>query len=182
MSVLKTRIILGTAMLLAFCGIIYIDYAFGSDIGIGILGMLAGGICLFEFYNIVEKKGFAPFKVSGIIGGIIVFAGLWISSYEEGLKPIYSCILFPIIFWLFIVQALKRGIDDTIKNISVTVFGIIYICFFLSFIMPIRHMHNGLNLILIVLLLTKGGDIGGYLFGRKFGRHKFSSFSPKQDY
>jgi hypothetical protein len=35
MSVLKTRIILGTAMLIAFCGIIYIDYAFDSDIGIG---------------------------------------------------------------------------------------------------------------------------------------------------
>ena len=180
MSVFKTRIILGTAMLVAFCGIIYIDYAFDSDIGIGILGVLAGGICLFEFYNIVEKNGFAPFKVSGIIGGIIVFLGLWISTYEEGLKPIYSCILFPIVFWLFFVQALKRGIEDTIKNVSVTVFGIIYICFFLSFIMPIRHMPNGLSVILIVLLLTKGGDIGGYLFGRKFGRHKFSSFSPNK--
>ncbi|KHE92285.1 MAG: phosphatidate cytidylyltransferase [Candidatus Scalindua rubra] len=180
MSVLKTRIILGTAMLLAFCGIIYIDYAFNSDIGIGILGILAAGICLFEFYNIVEKKDFAPFKVSGIIGGIIVFSGLWISAYEEGLKPIYSSILFPIVFWLFFVQALKRGIDDTIKNVSVTVFGIIYICFFLSLIMPIRHMPNGLNLILIVLLLTKGGDIGGYLFGRKFGRHKLSTFSPNK--
>jgi phosphatidate cytidylyltransferase len=180
MSVLKTRIILGTAMLIAFCGIIYIDYAFDSDIGIGILGMLAGGICLFEFYNIVEKKGFAPFKLSGIIGGIIVFLGLWFSTHEDGLKPIFSFILFPIVFWLFFVQALKRGIDDTIKNISVTVFGIIYIYFFLSFIMPIRHMHDGLNVILIVLLLTKGGDIGGYLFGRKFGRHKFSSFSPNK--
>jgi phosphatidate cytidylyltransferase len=180
MSVLKTRIILGAAMLIAFCGIIYIDYAFDSDIGIGILGMLAGGICLFEFYNIVEKKGFAPFKVSGIIGGVIVFLGLWLSAYEEGLKPIYSCVLFPIVFWLFFVQALKRGIDDTIKNVSVTVFGIIYICFFLSFIMPIRHMPNGLSVIIIVLLLTKGGDIGGYLFGRKFGRHKFSSFSPNK--
>ena len=180
MSTLKTRIILGTAMLIAFCGIIYIDYAFDTDIGIGILGMLAGGICLFEFYNIVEKKGFAPFKLSGIIGGIIVFLGLWCSIYNDGLKPIFSFILFPIIFWLFFVQALKRGIDDTIKNVSVTVFGIIYICFFLSFIMQIRHMHDGLNIILIVLLLTKGGDIGGYLFGRKFGRHKFSSFSPNK--
>jgi phosphatidate cytidylyltransferase len=180
MSVLKTRIMLGAAMLVAFFGIIYIDYAFDSDIGIGILGTLAGGICLSEFYNIVEKKGFAPFKVSGIIGGVIVFLGLWLSAYEEGLKPIYSCVLFPIVFWLFFVQALKRGIDDTIKNVSVTIFGIIYICIFLSFIMPIRHMPNGLSVILIVLLLTKGGDIGGYLFGRKFGRHKFSSFSPNK--
>jgi phosphatidate cytidylyltransferase len=180
MSVLKTRIIFGTAMLSVFCGIIFLDYLFDSDIGLGLLGLLAGGVCLLEFYKIVEKKGFAPFKVSGIIGGVIVFLGLWLSSYDESLKPIYKCILFPIVFWLFCVQALKRGIDDTIKNVSVTVFGIVYICFFLSFIMPIRHMTNGLSLILIVLLVTKGGDIGGYLFGRKFGRHKFSSFSPNK--
>ncbi len=180
MSVLKTRIIFGTAMLVVFCGIIFLDHLFDSDIGLGLLGLLAGGVCLLEFYKIVEKKGFAPFKVSGIVGGVIVFLGLWLSSYEESLKPIFKCIFFPIVFWLFCVQALKRGIDDTIKNISVTVFGIIYICFFLSFIMLIRHMPDGLNLILIVLLITKGGDIGGYLFGRKFGRHKFSSFSPNK--
>ncbi len=180
MSVLKTRIIFGTAMLVVFCGIIFLDHLFDSDIGLGLLGLLAGGVCLLEFYKIVEKKGFAPFKVSGIVGGVIVFLGLWLSSYEESLKPIFKCIFFPIVFWLFCVQALRRGIDDTIKNVSVTIFGIIYICFFLSFIMLIRHMPDGLNLILIVLLITKGGDIGGYLFGRKFGRHKFSSFSPNK--
>lgn len=180
MSVLRTRIILGAAMLVGFCGIVFLDYLFDVDIGLGILGIVTGGLCLFEFYNILEKKGFSPFKVSGIIAGVIVFSGLWLSIYQEGLKPIYTCIFFPIIFWLFCVQALKRGVDDTIKNISVTVFGIIYICFFLSFIMPIRHMPNGLSVVLIVLFITKGGDIGGYLFGRKFGRHKFSSFSPNK--
>jgi len=180
MSALKARIIFGSSMLIVFCGIIFLDHLFDTDIGLGILGLLAGAVCLLEFYKIVEEKGFAPFKVSGIIGGLIVFLGLWLSSYDESLKPIYKCILFPIVFWLFCVQALKRGIDDTIKNISVTVFGIIYIFFFLSFIMPIRHMTNGLSLILILLLVTKGGDIGGYLFGRKFGRHKFSSFSPNK--
>ena len=65
MSVLKTRIILGTAMLVGFCGIVFLDYSFDSDIGLGIVGILTGGLCLFEFYNIIEKKGFAPFKVSG---------------------------------------------------------------------------------------------------------------------
>lgn len=180
MSVLKTRIILGTAMLVIFCGILFLDYLFDSDIGLGFLGLFAGAVCLLEFYNVVEKKGFAPFKLSGIVGGVVVFSGFWLSCHEESLRPIYICLIFPVVFWLFCVQALKRGIDDTVKNISVTVFGIIYICFFLSFIMPIRNMSNGLNLVLIVLLITKGGDIGGYLFGRKFGRRKFSSFSPNK--
>ncbi|MBS1259041.1 MAG: Phosphatidate cytidylyltransferase [Candidatus Scalindua arabica] len=180
MSVLKTRIILGAAMLLGFCGIVLFDYNFNSDLGLGLVGLIASGLCLFEFYNIVEKNGFAPFKASGIVGGVFVFLGLWYSIYQEGFKPMCACIFFPIIFWLFCTQALKRGVDDTIKNISVTVFGIIYICFFLSFIMPIRHMSNGLSVVLIVLLVTKGGDIGGYLFGRRFGRHKLTPFSPNK--
>lgn len=180
MTVLKTRFLLGTAMLLAFFCIIFLDYTFDSDIGLGLLSMFVAGIGLLEFYNLVEKKGFEPFRVSGIIGGIIVFVGFWLSAYEEGINPIYPCIFVFIVLWLFGAQALRQSTTGTIKNVSVTIFGIIYTFFLLSFVMSIRHMPNGLGVILLVLLITKGGDIGGYLFGSKFGKHKLSSFSPNK--
>ncbi|MFQ5964591.1 MAG: phosphatidate cytidylyltransferase [Candidatus Scalinduaceae bacterium] len=180
MTVLNTRIVFGTAMLAAFFGIIFLDYVFDSDIGLGLLGMFVGGIALWEFYNLVEKNAYEPFKVSGIIWGIVVFVGFWLSAYEEGINPIFPSVFVLIILWLFAVQALKQETSDTIKNISVTIFGIIYTFFFLSFVMPIRHMPNGLGIILSVLLITKGGDIGGYLFGSRFGKHRLSSFSPNK--
>lgn len=180
MTGLKKRIFFGTVMLVAFFCIIFFDYVYDSDIGLGLLGIFIGGICLLEFYNLAEKKDFEPFKISGIISGVIVFIGLWLSAYEEGISQIYPCIFVLIVLWLFGVQALKKDPKGTIKNVSITIFGIIYTFFFLSFIMPIRHMPNGLGIILLVLLITKGGDMGAYLFGSKFGKHKLSSVSPNK--
>ncbi len=178
MSVLKTRIIFGTAMLTAFFCIILSDYVFDTDIGLGLVGIFIGGIGLLEFYNLAEKKDFEPFKVSGIIAGIVVFSGFWLSACGEGINPIFPCIFVLIVLWLFCVQALKQDPDGTIKNISVTLFGIIYTFFPLSFVMPIRHMSKGLGIILLILLITKGGDIGAYFWGSRLGKHKLSEFSP----
>ena len=180
MTVLQKRFLFGTAILAAFFGIIFLDYIFDSAIGLGCLGILVGGIGLLEFYNLAEKKDFEPFKISGIISGVIVFIVFWLSACGEGINRIYPGIFVFIVLWLFGVQALKHDPKGTIKNVSITIFGIIYTLFFLSFIMPIRYMSNGLGIILLVLLITKGGDIGAYLFGRKFGKHKLSSFSPNK--
>lgn len=133
MSVLKTRIIYGTAMLIAFFCIILSDYVFDTDIGLGLVGIFTGSICLLEFYKLTEKKDFKPFKVSGIIAGVVVFLGFWLSAYDKGVNPIFPCIFVLIVLWLFGVQALKQDPDGTIKNISVTIFGVIY-TFFFSFI------------------------------------------------
>ncbi len=180
MTVLQKRFLFGTAILAAFFGIIFLDYIFDSAIGLGFLGILVGGIGLWEFYNLAEKKDFEPFKISGVISGVIVFIGFWLSACGEGINRIYPGIFVFIVLWLFGVQALKHDPKGTIKNVSITIFGVIYTLFFLSFIMPIRYMSNGLGIILLVLLITKGGDIGAYLFGRKFGKHKLSSFSPNK--
>lgn len=183
MTVLQKRFLFGTAILAVFFGIIFLDYIFDSAIGLGCLGILVGGIGLLEFYNLAEKKDFKPFKISGIISGVIVFIVFWLSACGacgEDISRIYPGIPVLIVLWLFGVQALKHDPKGTIKNVSITIFGIIYTLFFLSFIMPIRYMPNGLGIILLVLLITKGGDIGAYLFGRKFGKHKLSSFSPNK--
>jgi len=180
MTVLQKRFLFGTAILAVFFGIIFLDYIFDSAIGLGFLGILVGGIGLLEFYNLAEKKDFEPFKISGIISGVIVFIGFWLSACGEGINRIYPGIFVIIILWLFGVQALKHDPKGAIKNVSITIFGIIYTFFFLSFIMPIRHMLNGFGIILLVLLITKGGDIGAYLFGSKYGKHKLSSVSPNK--
>lgn len=180
MSILKTRILYGAAMLAAILCIILSDYVFDSDIGIGLLGIFAGGVSLLEFYNLTEKKDFEPFKISGIIAGIVVFLGFWLSAYDEGINPIFPCIFVFIVLWLFGVQALKQDPNGTVKNISITLFGVIYTFFPLSFVMPIRHMHNGLAIILLILLITKGGDIGAYFWGSRFGKHKLTEFSPNK--
>lgn len=177
---LRTRIFYGTAMLAAFFCILLFDFIFDSDIGLGVLTIFVGGTSLLEFYNLVEKKDFRPFRTSGIIAGIVIFMGIWLSAYQDGISKVFPCLFIFIIIFLFSLQALRQESEGTVKNVSVTLFGIIYTFFPLSFIMLIRHMPNGLSIVLMVLLITKGCDIGGYFFGSKFGKHKFSFFSPNK--
>ncbi len=167
-------------MLVLFFGILFLDYVYDSDIGLGVLGLIMGSLGLWEFYHLVERKDFTPFKFSGIACGFVIFLGLWLSVYREGLSQIFHGIFVFIVMWLFGNQFYKQGIHDAIKSVSVTIFGIIYTFYFLSFVMLLRHMQNGFGIILLVLLITKGGDIGGYFFGSWFGKHKLTSISPKK--
>ncbi len=167
-------------MLVLFFGILFLDYAFDSDIGLGVICVCIGLAGLWEFYCLVEKKDFTPFKLSGIFCGVIFFFGLWLSVYREGLSQVVHGIFVFMVLLLFGNQFYKQGTNDAIKNVSVTIFGIIYTFYLLSFVMLLRHMQNGFGVILLVLLITKGGDIGGYFFGSWFGKHKLTSISPKK--
>lgn len=187
---LATRSIFGVAMFAGFFGILYLDYTFNSDIGLALIAILAGGVGLLEFFKIAAKNGFKPFKIVGFISGVRIFVGHWVSVRGDT-KPVFhlylansgTATLVLLIILLFIFQVRRRDTRDAAKNISITVFGVLYIFFLLSFGMLIRHLPhgNGLQAIVTVLLISKGGDIGAYLFGSKFGRHKLSpSISPKK--
>lgn len=192
-DVLKTRISLGAAMLAAFFGILGLDCLFGTDIFIGCLALFVGSIGLLEFYKLVKNGGISPFKIPGLICGIILFISVWLSIRDGDVwttrtLPLHSYMLnagflVALIFWAFIAQGLKGEISDVLKNISITVFGVLYVFFLLSFAMALRHLPggNGLYAFLFVVLIAKVGDIGGYLFGRRFGRRKlFPIISPNK--
>ncbi|UJS17270.1 MAG: phosphatidate cytidylyltransferase [Candidatus Jettenia sp.] len=184
MSTLKTRIILGIVMFGMFFGILCFDVIFHTDIGFGCLAILAGAISLYEFYTIAGKSGFSPFRISGIGIGGWLFVVYWLSLRKNtGIDPSFfrQEVLIILIFWLFLIQAITHGTKDAIKNISVTIFGIFYIFFLLSFAITIRHLHQGICIVIMVLLISKFGDAGGYLLGRKYGKHKLvKSISPNK--
>ncbi|MCF6150188.1 MAG: phosphatidate cytidylyltransferase [Candidatus Kuenenia sp.] len=184
MSTLKTRVKLGTVLFAVFFGVMVLDALFSIDIGFGCIAAIAAGMGLYEFYNIAAKCGFRPFRISGIGIGIWLFASYWISIHGEiGLESNFfrKDIALVLIFLLLLLQAVARGTKDAIKNISVTIFGIFYIPFLLSFAIALRHFPNGTCVVIMTLLVSKFGDIGGYLLGRKFGKHKLArSVSPNK--
>jgi len=62
-----------------------------------------------------------------------------------------------------------------VVGISTTLFGILYVSWFFSFLIRIRFLMpnevDGMKLLGFVLLVTKCGDIGALLVGSKFGKH-----------
>lgn len=178
-----TRITFGVAMMSAFAGIVALDVYLDTDIGLGLLGILIGIVALLEFYDIAAKKGFDPFRRSGLIGGTLVFVTGWSSARVDGSISLNLTLLFAFICWLFLWQGLSRDLKHIIENVSITIFGVLYIFFFLSFSMAICHLPfgNGMVILFGIILMAKCTDIGAYFVGKKFGRHKlFPVISPNK--
>lgn len=171
-------------MFSVFFSITWLDSLFCTDIGFAGLVILTGGIGLYEFYHIAGKNGFSPFRISGIIAGIALLATYWLPLRNHAIVENHffrqeSMVI--LVCWLLLIQAFTRGTQDAIRNIAVTIFGIFYVAFLLSFAIALRNLPHGLSIVILVLLVSKFGDIGGYLLGRKYGKHKLAkAISPNK--
>jgi len=72
------------------------------------------------------------------------------------------------------------NMKTTIEDILITLFGMIYVVFFLCFIPLLYGKVNGKYLIWFILIAAWGTDTCAYFVGCKFGKHKFSHISPKK--
>lgn len=97
-------------------------------------------------------------------------------EYIESTLIIGIAIIICILFFISIITKIKISIMD----ISVTMFGILYIILFLSFISKLRGIENGTLLVWYIFLISWGSDVLAYIIGKHFGKHKFSEISPKK--
>ena len=176
MSNLAKRSITGLLFGIVVLGsILYGPY---TQISIFSLFMLLG---LIEFYRIFNLHPFI--KVSKEIG---VFIGVFIFSLLVGvsleiLPPISVTVLFPLFFTLILNELWKKH-ENPIINISVLVFGIIYIIipFYLTIDLNLRDK-SYLPIIAGMFLLIWTNDCFAYSIGRLFGKRKlFERISPNK--
>ena len=89
-------------------------------------------------------------------------------------------VLIALVVAVLFMKVIASNMKTSISDIAVTLFGIFYITFFLSFISMLYSMKNGKYLIWFILISAWGTDTFAYLVGVKFGKHKFSKISPKK--
>jgi len=123
---------------------------------------------LYEFFTMLEKKGISIYKYFGITMGLViplslVFRFELTKNWE--LLFIVLCLLS-----LILMQFQRRNNSGVVVDISTTLFGILYVSWFLSFMIKIRYFPGGIGLFTAVLLITKSGDTGAYLIGTRFGK------------
>jgi phosphatidate cytidylyltransferase len=136
---------------------------------------------LLEFYNLFNEHSVV--EVSKEIG---IFIGLFIFSLLVGVSfewlPIISILfIFPLFFTLILAE-LWRQTPHPLINMSVLVFGIIYIVipFFLTIDLNLRNT-SYLPSVVGMYLLIWTNDTFAYLTGRLIGKTKlFERISPKK--
>jgi len=138
----------------------------------GIVASLFIGLGLYEFFRLSGAKKIFPlsFAYIGIFSGMLL---PHITYFYRPTGGIWEMVFFIIILiTLFIIHFTRKDSQNAVNLIAVTLFAIFYIGWFFTFLVKIRFLEDGHKLVAYLLLVTKSGDIGAYLIGSNFGRHK----------
>jgi len=135
---------------------------------------------LRELYSIADKQGYKP---SYILGAILTLYFIFISIYDAYSLNYYieNIIITFFIILSFILQLFKKDYSKVLAEISITIFGSIYLGYLLSFLLKIKDLPNGNYYLVSLLIITWANDIGAYLIGTKLGKNKiFPKISSKK--
>jgi phosphatidate cytidylyltransferase len=148
---------------------------------IGTLGLTG----LVEFYGLVEKRGLACFKISGVVGGVLLMVGTFLNvtghlgtsnGSPARVNDFETSFLILFVLGLCVRQFLAKNNPDGITAIAVTLLGLMYVPWLLNFIQKINFfpglLGDGKYYVFYFILLTKFSDMGAYLVGSLIGKHK----------
>lgn len=147
--------------------------------GIIILGLL-------EFYSLVKKA--AEVRPSFILGIILsLFISFYVYEFELNslsLGLVSAKLMAIIIFFiplLFLAKFFCKDFKKAVPEIALTFFGILYIGWMLFHLVLIKEVADGNKFLFLVFVITWMTDIGAYLIGTKWGRHKLTLYlSPNK--
>lgn len=167
------RIVSSLALLAILVLSLFYDWLCGLLVTVFIIGGL------YEFFKMLQKKGISTYKYFGIgMGAIIPLSMILRFELTKAWELLFMVLM---LLFLMLMQFRRRQNTGAVVDISTTIFAILYVSWFLSFMIKIRYLPNGLGLFLSVIMITKLGDIGAYLVGMRFGKTPLMPrISPKK--
>ena len=137
------------------------------------------GLALYEFFTLLRAAKVPCYRLFGVVMGVIIPIVVYLEQGStrsgEVLFLILGCL------FLFVLQFLRTDNEDALVGISLTLFGILYVSWFLSFLVKMRFLEGGVRWVAYILTVTKAGDIGAYIVGSLMGRHSLiPHVSPKK--
>lgn len=153
---------------------------FGMNEGaFAVLAFAFVAVALFEFFTLLRGAKIPCYRLFGVSMGAILPL---VIAFERGATQSGE-VLFIVIgcLFLFILQFSTGKNEDALVGIALTLFGILYVSWFLSFAVKIRYLDGGRMWVAYLLSVTKSADIGAYVFGTLFGKHPLiTHVSPKK--
>ncbi len=132
--------------------------------------LTAGG--LYEFFYMVKKKDVPIYSYTGLFIGVLIPLSIF-TRFE--LTRNWELLFIVIGFLLILLlQFARQDNRNAILGLSTTLFGVLYVSWFFSFLVKIRFLlpgADGMKLVAFIVVVTKSSDIGALLIGSKLGRH-----------
>jgi phosphatidate cytidylyltransferase len=143
---------------------------------------------MVEFYGMAEKRGMPSFKISGVVGGLLLMVGtflqingkLGINNSPARVNDFETSFLILFVLGLCVRQLFAKNSPAGLTAIATTLFGLMYVPWLLNFIQKISYFpfppgspaDAGKYFLLFFILVTKFSDMGAYAIGSLIGRHK----------
>jgi len=142
--------------------------------------LLLALIAVNEFYNLMRRKGFFP---AYYVGNLITIFFVIFAYYalKRNWEPAHSAILTLAASAALVAGIFLKREKDTIVDVAITILGMIYVGWFLSYLIFIRSLTEHGGYLFFLMFTVWAMDITAYLVGRFLGRTPlFPSISPKK--
>lgn len=136
---------------------------------IAFFGLVVGAswLALVELYSLHFQPRLATMAI--ILG--LVMTTLVLSHLQwPDVLPLHPLLVFVITATLLWYLLSKHDLSRSLVDVSVLIFGMLYIGFTLGHLLLIRALPDGIFLIFFVILVTWAGDTGAYYAGVSMGR------------
>src|SRR5437899_6143708 len=162
------------ALIIAFSGHELAFYALVSAFGL---------IALWEYYRMLDHRGLANFKITGLICGGVMLVGSFYYFARMGPAHSYDFEVAVLVFFLLTVFARQMFArlrdDEPLQTMAYTLFGLLYVLWLFNFMTKIVYLTprsssgavTGQFYCLYLIAVTKFSDMGAYVVGRVVGRH-----------
>ena len=143
-----------------------------------------GLIALWEFYGMLDRRQLPNFKVTAMFCAAVMLCGsfYYFSRFGAGRSSDFEMAV--LLFFLLVVftRQMFEGLreDAPLRTMAYTLFGLLYVVWMFNFMTKILYVlpraPNGSLMgafyCLYCVALTKFSDMGAYVTGTLFGRHK----------
>jgi phosphatidate cytidylyltransferase len=168
--------------------IIFLDLKkFEFPWSIAFASAIVSSFIVYEYFQMAIKSGQTPFIKIGIFFTALLFAAIPIhkilSFYQISITPehLQIWILMFALMACFYQQSQNTVCEKAFEGVASTISGIIYIGLLGSYLLQIAWMHilqpdqkvNGIYLLGFSVLIIKMTDIGAFMIGVAFGKHKW---------
>ena len=176
---IKHRLISGFSI----AGVLFAAFFFLPDGGVPFVLAALAALMALEFYQLMAAGGVANFRAYGTLGCVVLVFVDWYSGVRGDNGTWDSLVLFLITIGIFIRQFPQKDNPHPLRTIGGTLFGVLYVGLLWNFLTklllfgrPLAFAESiywpGRWLLLYAVFAAKFTDIGAYVIGCTFGRHK----------
>jgi len=137
----------------------------------------AVGIALWEMSNALARRGTTTPVALMVVGSTGMLAG----AYYGGPRVLVA--VFVGVVLVSIVWRMPRGQEGFVRDVTATVFCLVYAPFLAAFVALLLDADMGVQRVVTLFVVTAASDTGGYAVGATWGRHPMAPrISPKKSW